>query len=78
MGYINISNIELEQLPGQEPAYEQFDNGLELETNWPSSRGLEAQSTWGTYVERIWANDISVEDGVTEALAEIESIVSGG
>jgi multiple sugar transport system substrate-binding protein len=78
VGYINISNVELEQLPGQEPAYEQFENGLELETNWPSSRGLEAQSTWGTYVERIWANDISVEDGVTEALAEIEAIVSGG
>ncbi len=75
VGYVNISNLELERLPGQDPAYEQFDNGLVLETNWPSARGLEAQAVWGTYCERIWANDISVEDGVNEALAEIESIV---
>ncbi len=73
-GYVNISNIELDRLPGQEPAYEQFDNGLELETNWPSSRGLEAQNTWDIYVQRMWSNDISVEEGVNDALAEIQDI----
>ncbi|MDQ3656409.1 MAG: extracellular solute-binding protein [Chloroflexota bacterium] len=75
MGYVNISNLELERLEGQEPAYEQFEEGLTLETNWPGARGLEAQATWGTYCERIWANDIPVEEGVNEALAEVNAIV---
>ncbi len=77
-GYINISNHELPRLEGQEPAYAQYDNGLIRETNWPSSRGVEAGSTWDVYCERMWANDISVEEGVTEALAEIEAIIAGG
>lgn len=75
MGYVNISSLELERLEGQEPAYQQFDEGLTLETNWPGARGLEAQATWGTYVERIWANDISVEEGVNTALEEINAII---
>lgn len=74
-GYINISNLELEQLEGQEPAYAQFEEGLIRETNWPGARGVEAGSTWDTYVERIWANDISVEEGVTQALEEINAII---
>ena len=74
-GYINISNHELEQLPGQEPAYEQFNTGLIRETNWPSARGVEAGATWDGYVERIWANDISVEEGVNQALEEIQAII---
>ncbi len=77
-GYVNISNHELPRLNGQDPAYEQFDNGLIRETNWPSSRGVEAGSTWDVYCERMWANDISVEEGVTQALEEIEAIVAGG
>jgi hypothetical protein len=36
---------------------------------------MEAGVTWGTYCERIWANDIEVEAGLEEALAEIEAIV---
>jgi multiple sugar transport system substrate-binding protein len=74
VGYINISNLELERLPGQDPAYAQFDTGLILETNWPSSRGLEAQDVWDTYCERMWANDISVEEGTEQALVEILEI----
>ncbi|MBA2469987.1 MAG: extracellular solute-binding protein [Chloroflexia bacterium] len=77
-GYVNISNIELERLPGQEPAYAQFDAGLELETNWPSSRGLEAQNTWDVYCQRMWANDISVEEGTSAALEEIQAITGQG
>jgi multiple sugar transport system substrate-binding protein len=73
-GYVNISNVELERLEGQEPAYAQFDAGLILETNWPSSRGLEAQNTWDVYVQRMWASDISVEEGTAAALEEIQSI----
>ena len=73
-GYINISNNELPRLEGQDPAYEQFENGLELETNWPSARGLEAQNTWDIFIQRMWANDISVDEGVEEALAEIQGI----
>ena len=74
-GYVNISNLELERLPGQEPAYAQFDAGLIRETNWPSARGVEAGTTWDVYCERIWANDISVEEGVTQALEEITAII---
>lgn len=74
-GYVNISNLELERLPGQDPAYAQFDAGLIRETNWPSARGVEAGTIWDGYCERIWANDISVEEGVTQALEEIEAVV---
>jgi multiple sugar transport system substrate-binding protein len=77
-GYVNISNHELDRLPGQDPAYAQFDQGLIRETNWPSSRGVEAGSTWDVYCERMWANDISVEEGTAAALEEIEAIVAGG
>jgi len=77
-GYINISNLDLERLEGKEPAYAQFDAGLIRETNWPGARGVEAGSTWDVYVERMWANDISVEEGVTQALEEIEAIVGQG
>ncbi len=74
-GYVNISRLELERLPGQEPAYAQFDQGLVRETNWPSARGVEAGSTWDVYCERMWANDISVEEGVNKALEEINAII---
>lgn len=74
-GYINISKLELERLEGQEPAYAQFEAGLIRETNWPGPRGVEAGSTWDNYCERMWANDISVEEGVTRALEEIQAIV---
>ncbi len=74
-GYVNISRLELERLPGQEPAYAQFDQGLVRQTNWPSARGVEAGSTWDVYCERMWANDISVEEGVNKALEEINAII---
>jgi multiple sugar transport system substrate-binding protein len=74
-GYINISNIELPQLEGQEPAYAQFEAGLIRETNWPGPRGVEAGSTWDVYCERMWANDISVEEGTEAALEEITAII---
>jgi multiple sugar transport system substrate-binding protein len=76
-GYVNISNHELPRLEGQEPAYAQFDAGLIRETNWPSSRGVEAGSTWDVYCERMWANDISVEEGTAAALEEITAIIGG-
>jgi len=41
----------------------------------PGARGVEAGSTWDVYCERMWANDISVEDGVNQALEEISAIV---
>lgn len=73
-GYVNISMLELEHLPGQEPAYAQFDAGLIRETNWPGARGTEAGNAWDQFVQRMWANDISVEEGTEQALAEIEEI----
>lgn len=74
-GYVNISKLELDRLPGQDPAYAQFEAGLIRETNWPSARGVEAGTIWDGYCERMWANDISVEEGVTQALEEIEAVI---
>jgi hypothetical protein len=75
VGYINIATMEVDRLPGQEPAYAQYEQGLIRETNWPGPRGVEAGSTWDGYCERMWANDISVEEGTERALAEIEAII---
>jgi multiple sugar transport system substrate-binding protein len=73
-GYLNISNYDLPILEGQEPAYEQLEEGLIRETNWPGARGAEAQQIWNEFLLRMWANDISVEEGVGEALAQIQSV----
>jgi len=74
-GYINISVHDFPKLDGQEPAYTQFEAGLIPETNWPGARGLEMQTTWATFVERMWANDISVDEGVTEAESELSALM---
>lgn len=75
-GYVNVSTQELDIIPGQEPAYTQFTEGLERETNWPGSRGLEIQIAWQTYTERMFASDISVEDGVAQAFDEMTALIS--
>jgi len=74
-GYINISTYDLPILEGQEPAYEQLEEGLVRETNWPGARGAEAQQIWNEFLLRMWANDISVDEGVEEALAQIQAVV---
>ena len=70
IGYVNVSTLEVPRLNGQDPAYQQFEEGLERETNWPGSRGLEIQQVWEQTVTRIFANDIDVESGVSEALEQ--------
>ena len=74
-GYLNATRFEVEVLPGQEAAYTQLEEGLTRETAWPGPRGAEIQKVWGTYVERIWANDISAEEGCTQAKEEIEPLL---
>ena len=74
-GYLNATNFEAPVLPGQEVAYTQLKEGLTRETSWPGPRGGEIQKIWGTYVERIWANDIGAEEGTKEAKAEIEAML---
>lgn len=74
-GYLNASKYEVPLLPGQDVAYEQLKEGLTPETPWPGSRATEIQTTWGEYVNRIWMNDISVEEGVAEAKSEMEAMV---
>gem|GEM_PF-778366 len=73
-GYLNASTWELEALPGQDAAIVQLEEGLTRETSWPGQRGSEIQTTWGTYCERMWLGDISVEDGVKEAKSEMEAM----
>ena len=70
IGYVNVSTLEVPRLNGQDPAYQQFEEGLERETNWPGSRGLEIQQVWEQMVTRIFANDIDVESGVSDALEQ--------
>ncbi|MGI8483307.1 MAG: extracellular solute-binding protein [Thermomicrobiales bacterium] len=74
-GYLNSTKWDLPVLPGQEAAYTQLQEGLTRETPWPGARGAEMQTTWAGYVERMWANDISVKDGSEEAVSELKSIM---
>ena len=75
IGYLNISTHDLPIVEGQEAAYTQFEEGLTPETQWPSDRGVEASGVWDVYCERIWANDISVEEGTEAAVEEISAII---
>jgi len=75
VGYVNVSTLEVPRLEGQDPAYEQFEEGLTRETNWPGSRGLEIQQVWEQMVTRIYASDIDVESGVNEALEQANRLV---
>jgi len=74
-GYLNATTYDLPVLEGQEAAYTQLEEGLTRETAWPGARGGELQAIWGDYVSRIWANDISVEEGSQAAVEEIKSVI---
>lgn len=75
-GYLNASNFEVPVVEGQEAAYIQLEEGLTAETAWPGARGGELQAIWGDYVSRIWANDISAEEGCQQAVDELGQIMS--
>ncbi|HEU0165209.1 MAG TPA: extracellular solute-binding protein [Thermomicrobiales bacterium] len=75
-GYLNSTTWDLPVLPGQESGYAQLKEGLTRETPWPGAHGAEMQATWGGYVERIWAEDISVKDGCEEAVSDLKSILA--
>lgn len=75
IGYLNISTHDLPVVEGQEAAYTQLEEGLTPETQWPSDRGVEASGVWDVYCERIWANDVTVEEGTEAAVEEISNII---
>lgn len=74
-GYLNATKFAEPVLPGQEPAYTELQEGATRETPWPGARGAESSQVWRTYVERMWAGDISAEDGCKKAKAEIEPLL---
>lgn len=74
-GYLNATKYDLPRLEGQEPAYIQLEEGLTRETAWPTARGAELKVIWDNYVDRIWANDISAEEGCKAAAEEISAII---
>ncbi len=74
-GYLNATTFDLPTLEGQEAAYTQLEEGLTRETPWPGARGGELLQIWQDYVARIWANDISAEDGCNEAVEEINAVI---
>jgi multiple sugar transport system substrate-binding protein len=76
VGYVNVSTLDVPRLEGQDPAYEQFEEGLARETNWPGSRGLEIQMMWEQTVTRMFAGDIDVEAGVSEALEQANRLAN--
>lgn len=75
IGYLNITNLDLPILEGQEAAYTQYAEGLTSETQWPGDPGAEASGVWDVYCERIWANDLSVEEGTNAAVEEVNMIL---
>lgn len=77
-GYLNATKYQVPTLPGQESAYTQFNEGLTRETAWPGRRGAEASRVWDGYVQRIWSNDVGVEDGLKQAKAELQTLFSQG
>lgn len=74
-GYLNATTYDLPMLEGQEAAYTQLEEGLTRETPWPGARGGELLEIWQTYVARIWANDISAEEGCNQAVEEINAVI---
>lgn len=75
-GYLNATTFTVPQLPGQDAAYTQLNEGLTRETAWPGKRGAEVQKVWGTYVSRIWSNDIAADVGTRQAKADIMPLLS--
>ncbi len=74
-GYLNATTYDLPILEGQEAAYTQLDEGLTRETPWPGARGGELLQIWQDYVARIWASDISAEEGCNQAVEEINAVI---
>src|SRR5690606_40380111 len=74
-GYLNATTYDLPMLEGQEAAYTQLEEGLTRETPWPGARGGELLEIWQAYVARIWANDISAEEGCNQAVEEINAVI---
>lgn len=74
-GYLNATKYDLPVIEGQEAAYTQLEEGLTPETPWPTARGGELLAIWQNYVSRIWANDISAEEGCKQAVEEINGVL---
>jgi multiple sugar transport system substrate-binding protein len=74
-GYLNSTTFEIPQLPGQEAAYEQLNEGITRETAWPGSRGAEMQHVWEESCDQMFAGDVSVADGVKQAKEEMSDLM---
>lgn len=74
-GYMNATTLPMEVIPGQEPSYEQLEEGITPETPWPTARGGEYAAMWAEMVARIWSNNISAEEGCTQVASELNSLV---
>ncbi|HEU0165972.1 MAG TPA: extracellular solute-binding protein, partial [Thermomicrobiales bacterium] len=74
VGYMNATKFDIPILPGQEPAYVQLTEGINAETPWPGARGGEIADVWDGFVNRIWDNDISADEGAKEALDQMNEI----
>jgi len=74
-GYLNSTTFEIPQLPGQEAAYEQLNEGITRETAWPGSRGAEMQHVWEESCDQMFAGDVSVADGVQQAKEEMSDLM---
>ena len=74
-GYLNSTKYDAPVLPNQDAAYIELKDGLTRESPWPGARGAEIQKIWGTYVSRIWAGDISAEEGCKQAKQDVTPLL---
>jgi multiple sugar transport system substrate-binding protein len=75
VGYMNTSVHDFAEIASPEAAEAQFADGLTAETIWPGARGLEAQTVWRQYVGRILEDQMSVEDALRAAKADIAPLI---
>lgn len=77
VGYLNTSvhDIPLAS-PIQAPAAAQLKDGLTPETVWPGTRGLQGQAVWRKWVSRMLLKDVTVEQGMRQAGAELTPLLA--
>lgn len=77
VGYLNTSTHDIPLIdPAMGPADAQMADGLTAETIWPGKRGLEGQTIWRNWVNRMLNKEVSVADGLARAEAELALVLA--
>lgn len=77
VGYLNTSVHPVPLVNDfMRPAAAQLEEGLTAETIWPGRRGFQGQDVWRRWVSRILLKEVSVEDGLSRAKAELGPVLA--